>query len=102
MVYYNVEFLHTGTFMSERIYAVPVQQTQWRLPDASSTVTFNWEYDESRDRLLTLYEKGKSKQWNASDRLDWSREIDLENPLGFPEEYIRLFVSARIWNKLNK
>ena len=88
--------------MSQRIYTLPVEQTQWRVPGAESAVTFNWDYDSGSDKLLSLYEKGKEKQWNATGRLDWSREIDLANPLGFPEEYIRLFVSARIWNKLDK
>ena len=26
---------------------------------------FTWEYDDGRDRLLALYQKGKDKQWDA-------------------------------------
>jgi hypothetical protein len=79
-----------------------VQQTRWEIPGYGNTATFTWNYDESRDKLLTLYENGKNKQWNANDRLDWSRDIDPSNPLGCPEDYIRLFVSARTWNKLSQ
>ena len=61
--------------MSTRIYTLPVDQTSWHVPSGATTV-FDWEYDETRDRLLTLYEKGKAKQWNASTRLDWSIEVD--------------------------
>ena len=35
--------------MSTRVYALPVDQTQWRIDGAATTV-FNWEYDETRDR----------------------------------------------------
>jgi hypothetical protein len=41
--------------MSTRHYTLPVEETQWEVPSGSTTV-FNWEYDESRERLLTLYE----------------------------------------------
>ena len=61
--------------MSTRIYTLPVEQTNWRIGAAAETV-FTWEYDETRDRLLTLYEKGKEKQWNTNTKLDWSIEVD--------------------------
>ncbi|HST20615.1 MAG TPA: ferritin-like domain-containing protein [Blastocatellia bacterium] len=87
--------------MSTRIYTLPVDQTEWHVPNTGSTTVFNWQYDEGRDKLLTLYEKGKNKQWNASDRLDWSIEVDLANPLGFPDYYISLYGSD-IWNDMDE
>ena len=87
--------------MSTRIYTLPVDQTEWHVPNTGSTTVFNWQYDEGRDKLLTLYEKGKNKQWNASDRLDWSIEVDLANPLGFPDYYISLYGSD-IWNNMDE
>src|SRR5690349_9737966 len=39
--------------------------------------TFDWEYALKDQRLLNLYEKGKSLAWNASD-LDWSVEVDVD------------------------
>lgn len=85
--------------MSTRVYTLPVEQTQWSVNSPATTI-FNWEYDEGRDKLLTLYEKGKNKQWNTNTRLDWSTEIDLSNPFGFPEEYETLYGSDA-WNKLD-
>jgi hypothetical protein len=82
------------------MYALPVDQTQWKIEGVTSTTVFNWEYDEGRDKLLTLYEKGKNKQWNASERLDWDKEIDLSNPMGLPDYYQTLYGSP-LWEKLD-
>ena len=87
--------------MSERIYALPVDQTQWHVEGTGATTIFNWAYDEGREKLLNLYEKGKDKQWNANERLDWSLEIDLSNPLGFPDLYVSIYGSD-IWNQLDE
>lgn len=87
--------------MSTRHYALPIEQTQWKIPGYGAETVFNWEYDEGRDKLLTLYEKGKNNQWNATNRIDWSIQIDPEDPLGFPDEYLPIFGSDT-WNKLNK
>ncbi|TFH25463.1 MAG: ferritin-like domain-containing protein [Myxococcales bacterium] len=38
--------------------------------------TFDWEYALDREELLSLYEKGKARSWNASD-LDWSIDVDI-------------------------
>src|SRR2546428_14102024 len=79
--------------MTTRIYTLPVDQTQWRIDGASSTV-FNWEYDETRDRLLTLYEKGKEKQWNTNTRLDWSIAADPGSVDNSPDDYVPISGSA--------
>lgn len=86
--------------MSTRMYTLPVEQTQWKVETSGVETVFNWEYDEGRDRLLNLYEKGKNKQWNANDRIDWSHEIDLDNPLGFPDTFVSIYGSPT-WNKLD-
>ena len=84
--------------MTTRIYTLPIEQTGWQVPGGGTTA-FSWEYDQGRDRLLTLYEKGKHRQWNASDRIDWSLEIDKDDPLGTPDEYISIFGSPT-WDRL--
>jgi hypothetical protein len=38
---------------------------------------FDWQYALRRKNLLSLYEKGKALNWNASE-LNWSIEVDLE------------------------
>ena len=85
--------------MSTRIYALPVDQTQWRIPSGDTTV-FDWEYDEGRDRLLSLYEKGKQKQWDAATRLDWSTEVNVNDPMGVPEQSIAIY-GSRVWDSLS-
>jgi para-aminobenzoate N-oxygenase AurF len=86
--------------MSTRIYTLPVDQTQWQIGGASATV-FNWEYDETRDRLLGLYEKGKEKQWNTNTRLDWSIEVDPGSPHNFPDYYVPIYGSD-IWERMSE
>ncbi|MFN2543161.1 MAG: ferritin-like domain-containing protein [Actinomycetota bacterium] len=85
--------------MSTRIYTLPVEQTQWQIA-GQSTTTFNWEYDDTRDRLLNLYEKGKEKQWNTNTRLDWSIDVDPGSPDNGPDYYIPIFGSD-IWDRMN-
>ena len=43
---------------------------------------FLWNYDRSRDQLVTLYNKAMSSQWNSVTELDWAIEVD-------PEELVR-------------
>jgi hypothetical protein len=86
--------------LSTRIYTLPVEQTKWRVPSGDTTV-FDWEYDEGHDRLLSLYEKGKQKQWDAAERLDWATDIDLSNPMGVPEQSIAIY-GSRVWESLGE
>jgi hypothetical protein len=87
--------------MSTHRYTVPVDQTKWELPDRRSTISFNWEYDEGRDRLLSLYEKGKDRQWNAVDRIDWSLGVDVTDTDLSPDEYVPIFGSP-LWDRLSR
>jgi hypothetical protein len=49
---------------------------------------FRWEYADGRADLLNLYRKGKKLQWDAADRIDWSLDLDPENPSQLPDESI--------------
>ncbi len=60
---------------------------------------FTWEYDDGRDRLLSLYQKGKDKQWDQTTRIDWSQDIDPGNPLGMPVEAISIYGTDE-WRKI--
>jgi 1,2-phenylacetyl-CoA epoxidase catalytic subunit len=86
--------------VSTRIYPLPVEQTQWEVPSGATTV-FNWEYDETRDRLLTLYEKGKHKQWNANTRLDWSTPVDPRSGGNAPDYQIPIY-GSRMWRRMDE
>src|SRR2546423_12983692 len=80
-------------------YSMPVSRETWDLPMAGDA-RFTWEYDDGRDRLLSLYQKGKDKQWDAQKRIDWSVEVDPVNPAGFPDEY-NAFFGSDIWERLS-
>jgi hypothetical protein len=62
--------------------------------------TFRWEYADGREKLLSLYEKGKRLQWNAAERIDWSQDLDPENPEGLPDAIIPIFGSD-VWARLD-
>ncbi|MFF4601468.1 ferritin-like domain-containing protein [Streptomyces sp. NPDC001339] len=72
----------------------------WKVP-ASGAARFNWEYDEGRERLLALYQKGKDKQWDANLRIDWDLEVDPQDPLGTPDESVSLY-GTKYWPKLTE
>ncbi len=86
--------------MTTRHYALPVESTQWKVQGTTETV-FNWEYDEPRDRLLTLYEKGKRKQWDAQTLIDWSLDLDMADQGVIPDTYVPIFGSPS-WEKMTR
>src|ERR671931_2085769 len=73
-------------------YAMPVTDTGWDVKQ-EFTSTFRWEYEDGRASLLGLYEKGKARQWNAAERIDWSQQLDPENPEQLPDESMPIFGS---------
>ncbi len=73
-------------------YAISIDDVDWSVPQHFDA-TFRWEYADGRDSLLRLYEKGKERQWNASTRIDWSQELDPENPEQLPDESMPIFGS---------
>ena len=85
--------------MSTKIYQLPVDKTGWQTGDQSGTAEFTWDYDNGRDKLINLYDKGKRKQWDAKERIDWSHDPDPENPLEMPDELVPIFGSPT-WDKL--
>ncbi len=85
---------------TQRIYTLPVDQTQWHV-NGTPEIVFNWEYDDVRDNLLTLYSKGKSKQWDSAVRIDWSHDIDPENPMELEDHYLAIYGSPT-WERMNQ
>jgi len=83
---------------TQRIYALPVETTQWRF-DGATEIEFNWEYDDGSAPLLELYEKGKQQQWDASERLDWSLQLDPENPMQLKDESISIY-QTDYWRRM--
>jgi hypothetical protein len=84
---------------SEGRYSQPPTEWTWQVP-AQGAARFSWEYDDGRDRLLALYQKGKDKQWDAVRRIDWDLEVDPYDPLGTPDEAMTLY-GTRYWDRMN-
>jgi hypothetical protein len=61
-------------------------------------VTYNWEYDAGRTKLMRLYENAKRDQWNATTRIDWSIDVDPRSEL-LPDAAIGIY-GTPMWNKL--
>ncbi len=79
-------------------YAMPVDGLEWKVPENFES-SFKWEYEDGSPSLHRLYEKGKKQQWNASDRIDWSLDLDPENPEELPDEYLSIFGSP-VWERM--
>jgi hypothetical protein len=79
-------------------YTTAIPETTWQVPVAGAA-RFNWDYDDGRDRLLSLYQKGKDKQWDAQKRIDWDIEVDPDNVAGFPEE-LNPLAGSDLWERM--
>jgi len=73
--------------------AQPIEEL--RVPQS---VAYNWEYDATRRRLMRLYENAKRDQWNGTERLDWSVDVDPESEL-VPDAGIGIY-GTPVWEKL--
>ncbi len=85
--------------MSTLRYVLPVGETRWSFP-ASGEVSLTWDYDARSQELLQLYSKGKQQQWDAEARIDWSLEVDPDDPMQMDEQVIPLFGTA-LWKRLS-
>src|SRR5690348_11994374 len=81
-------------------YAAPVEGDRWDVAQDFAT-TFRWEYADGRSDLLKLYAKGKQRQWDADARIDWSLDLDPENPEQLPDESIPIF-GSKPFERLDK
>ncbi|SDW77813.1 P-aminobenzoate N-oxygenase AurF [Amycolatopsis xylanica] len=70
----------------------------WEMP-LNGTALFQWDYDSTHDKMLRLYLQGKTRQWDMDERLDWSHEVDPEDPLGMPDDFISI-AGSDFWNRL--
>jgi hypothetical protein len=66
-----------------------------------ATTVFDFDYTAGREQLLRLYDKGTRRQWIGSDRLDWSLDVDLDNPVGWPDEIIPIY-GTEWWDRMTE
>ena len=80
-------------------YVLPVEETNWKFQGAAET-SFTWEYDAKSEELLRLYAKGKQQQWDAESRIDWSIEVDPDDPMQMDDSVVPLF-GTPLWDRLD-
>jgi hypothetical protein len=68
--------------------------------EVPQSVAYNWEYENTRRRLVRLYENAKRDQWNSTERLDWSVDVDPEKGL-VPDAGIGIF-GTPMWDRLSE
>ena len=83
---------------THELYTIPAEHRTWDV-EMEGSARFTWEYDDGRDRLLSLYQKGKDKQWDQVHRIDWDLEVDPMDVLGLPDETIAIFGTPQ-WDKI--
>jgi hypothetical protein len=77
-----------------RLHAEPAVE-QFGVPQ---DLAYNWAYETSRAKLMRLYENAKRDQWNGTDRLDWSIDVDPEGEL-LPDMGIGIY-GTPMWERL--
>ncbi|GAA2894052.1 ferritin-like domain-containing protein [Streptosporangium fragile] len=85
---------------THELYTRPVDRSTWDVP-VTGDARFTWEYDDGRDKLLALYQKGKDKQWDSVKRIDWDIEVDPHDVLGVPDETLAIH-GTKYWDKLSE
>ena len=81
-------------------YILPVEETHWKFQGAGET-TFTWNYDTQSEDLLRLYSKGKQQQWDAEKRIDWSIDVDPDDPMQVDETVLPLY-GTPLWHKMSE
>ncbi|GAA3079816.1 ferritin-like domain-containing protein [Streptosporangium carneum] len=84
---------------THQLYTSAVNEPVWDVP-MSGDARFAWEYDENREKLLALYQKGKDKQWDSVKRIDWDLEVDPYDALGLPDRSLAVY-GTRHWERMS-
>src|SRR6202012_102844 len=75
------------------LYTLSTEGSTWSVPQ-NFDVNFNWDYDDGRAAMMGLYAKGKEMQWDAATRIDWTQELDEDNPEQMPEESLPIHTAG--------
>jgi len=81
-------------------YTLPVEETQWNFQGAGET-TFTWNYDAASEDLLRLYAKGKQQQWDADERINWSLDVDPDDPMQMDDSVVPLY-GTPLWDRMDE
>jgi len=84
--------------MADAALRTPEQDEQGESLPTSFDLHYTWRYEAARLELMNLYEKAKRDQWNATDQLPWSTDVDPEREI-VPDIQIPVY-GTHIWEKL--
>jgi hypothetical protein len=76
----------------------PAGQPEYELLPTAFDASYTWNYGISRQDLRNLYEKAKREQWNATEQLAWSTDVDPEAE-HVPDVQIPIY-GTHIWERL--
>lgn len=71
---------------------------RWSMP-VDALMSEDYEFRE--EALNRLYEKAKEAQWDVAKDVDWSHQLDPDNPLGMPDPTLLIYGSD-LWSKLDE
>ena len=69
------------------------RRSRWSTTTPSGSIV--WNYERSREQLVTLYNRGAASQWQSAVDLDWSTDVDPEKLVDLNAGNNRLFREAR-------
>jgi len=78
----------------------PAGQPETELLSTTFDASYTWNYGVNRQDLRNLYEKAKREQWNATEQLAWSTDVDPEAE-HIPDIQIPIY-GTHIWDKLTR
>src|SRR5262249_39598792 len=81
------------------LYRPPVEGTPWSFR-SETAATFTRGDEEGSARLLRPYGQGKKQQWDAAERIDWSLELDPDNPMGLDDRGVAIY-GTPLWESLS-
>jgi hypothetical protein len=88
--------MHTTAAARSDAEVTPIDEVEALL--TKFPLQYTWNYQMVRQELVNLYEKAKRDQWNATDQLAWSTDVDPEAEL-VPDFQIPIY-GTHIWEKL--
>jgi len=95
------EFAEWGGWHGDNVPVSAARCPDWVDPRRHSPDFLHLGVRGSAREALALYDKGKKQQWDATVRIDWSLELDPENPQEIDDRLIPIFGSS-VWNRLTK
>src|SRR6185436_14387518 len=84
--------------MAEAAVQMPSGSAQTERLPTEFDLCYTWNYESARLELHKLYEKAKRDQWNATDQLPWSLQVDPEAE-NVPDFQVPVY-GTHIWDRL--